>query len=69
MGCPENRSATVPDTVTVGTAGAVGAVGAVGAPGMLERLASHAIEDIVNKQPTTTGINIMRDFTARIWTP
>jgi hypothetical protein len=63
MGWPEKRSTTVPDKVTVGSAGAAGAVGAVGG-----RLASHALEDTVSKQPTPTGINIKRDFTLRIWT-
>ena len=64
MGCPEKRSTTVPDKVAVGP----GAVGALGAPDMLGRLVSHALEDTVSKQPTTTGINIQRDFTVRIWT-
>jgi len=63
MGCPEKRSTTVPDKVTVGTADGVGAVGA---PGTLGRLASHALEDTISKQPTTMGINIKRDFTGAI---
>ena len=60
MGCPEKRSTTVPDNVAVPTVGGVGAVG--------RRLVSHALEDTV-KQSTTTGINIKRDFTVRIWAP
>jgi len=69
MGCPEKRSTTVPDKVTVGTAGAIGGVGAVGAAGMLGRAESHALEDTVSKQPMTTGVNLERDFTMRIRTP
>ena len=63
MGCPEKRSTTVPDKVTVGPAGAGRAVGAVGAPGMFGRLASHALEDTMSKQPTTTGIILKQGFT------
>src|SRR6187549_216949 len=63
MGCPEKRSTTVPDKVTVGPAGAAGAVGEVGVPGVFGRLASHALEDTVSKLPTTTRINIKEDFT------